>query len=173
MGALLFATVLFVAGYTLVLVEDRYIWIARLVLIIGAFDALQVSRKVGRLSPRAASVLSIILGASFALAPIGWFYDNAGVDRGYYEAARQLPSIAGSRIAGNSMTVSYFAYYGEATFFGILRGSQEHIERQLADSAVDYYFLLGDAPEPAFVRGHLRVDSGAIESVRLYRLTPP
>ena len=69
------------------------------------------------------------------------------------------------------MTSLYFAYYKDAKFYGIPKGSAERVVREFAQFHVNYYFLIGPEARPSYVRDSDRIDSGNIPNVRVYRVT--
>lgn len=168
----LFAFLLiFAGGYTLVFLEARYIWICAIEVLLGGLFAFQGLSAFYRLSERWASALAVALSLSFALPAISWLYENRGVDRGYYDAARELPEIRGSHFASNDMTALYYAYYKGAKFYGLPQGTTEDVVRQFRQYRVDLYFLVGSTETPpSYVRETDRIDSGKIDNLRVYKV---
>lgn len=171
MMALFASLFIFAGGYTLVFLETRYIWICAMELLLGGLFAFQVGSVSYRLSKRWAFSLAVLLSLSFALPSINWLREHRGIDREYYNAARDLPEMRGSHFASNEMTALYYAYYKDAKFYGLPQGDPENIARQFRQYGIDLYFLIGSAKTPpSFVREADRIDSGKIDNLRVYKV---
>ena len=171
MMALFVSLFIFAGGYTLVFLEKRYIWICAIEILLGGLFAFQCGSVFYRLSKRWAFSLAVALSLSFALPAISWLYEYRGIDREYYDAARDLPEMRDSHFASNDMTALYYAYYKGAKFYGLPQGRTENIARQFRQYRIDLYFQVGstEAP-PSLVREADRIDSGKIDNLRVYKV---
>jgi hypothetical protein len=169
--ALLLSLFIFAGGYTLVFLEERYIWICEIGILLGGLFAIQAGSMSNRLGKRWAFVLAVALSLSFALPASKWLRKHRGIDREHYEAARDLPEMRESHFVSNDMTAVYYAYYKGGRFFGLPQGNSEAIARQFNRYGVDRYFLIGSAETPPpYVRESDRIDSGKIANLRVYRV---
>jgi hypothetical protein len=169
--ALFLSLLIYAGGYTLVFLEKRYIWICAIGILLGGLSAIQIGSVSYRLSRRWASLLVVALSLSFAVPAINWLRENLGMDREYYDAARDLPDMRGSHFVSNDLTALYYAYYKGAKFYGLPKGDPEKITQQLRQYRIDRYFLMGPRePLPPYVQEANRIDSGKIANLRVYQL---
>ena len=169
---LLLTIFIFTAGYWLIFIEGRYLWmILILILLLGVF-LLDVLFKNKYIPKKVRNILVLILLLSFIIMPLQSLYENVNVDKISYDESTSLKinyNIHG-HIASNtewaySLVLSYFL---NAQYYGQVRSgeNQTELEKDLKNNNIDYYFVWGanqtDLPYKEITDGkfyHLKVYS--------------
>ncbi len=161
----------FAGGYLLVFLEERYIWLCAIGVLLTGFLAIDLGCGPGSSGKRMGPVLALLLTLSFVFTPVRWMHDHREIDREYRDAAFALPGMRGSHFASNDMTALYYAYYKDAKFYGLPQGDPGRIAQQFGKYQIDRYLLIGpNENPPPFVDEGDRLDPGTIANLRVYRV---
>lgn len=149
---------LYTAGYVLIWVEPRYLWILEILLLMIAaalLDSLVSSRK---LPPLAAGFIAAVVAGSFVLSPLSRLPRLAYADRESTEIAKSLArqglDLRSRRLASDArwahtLCVSYFL---RARYFGVVpSGGPGTVRRELDNLDVDTFFVWGDRAPQSYI----------------------
>ena len=148
MPYLIIIIVLYSVGYSLILVEERYLWIVSILLLLMGAYLLNTLSKKNRITTMMKNLLLILLVFSFIIMPITDMNKDLTIYEDFYSVSKSLDNtyhIHGN-IASNSEwegTV-YIAYYLKSRYYGILKENSPSLEKELKDNEIDYYFVWND-----------------------------
>lgn len=160
-------------GYMLIAVEDRYFWIAAVLLMMLAayfFDTL-LKLKNSLLHGTATVVMMAAVMFSFGKVPADFLFHNKGTSRQHYELSQKLKY--GYAIQGNiasdvdwSRTL-YLSYFNGYKYYGVT-GRSKSIFQKLKKNNIDYYFVWNDDAD--FYFPFKEITGGQISGLRIYNL---
>lgn len=169
--ALLYAT-----GYCLVLVDERYIWITCLLLMIMGGYVLNQLFKSAFFTKNRRKVLLVLFVVSFALLPVQNLGQHVNTGKKIHLLSRKLSEYIppGSNLASKSnWYVSLFiAYHLKSRIYGTSGGlSAKDLQRELDTYAIDYFLVWGKRPRNiAFLSRYTKIRDKALGSLTVYRL---
>ena len=165
---LLITIFLYSAGYSLILVESRYLWIISILIFLMGIYLIETFFKNDLIKQRIRSLLLVILILSFIVMPLSELDNSIDIDKNFHDIGYNLKdnySIHGN-IASNdqwygSLLLTYYLdgkYYGQ-TEKGI---SLNDLETELNNDDITYYFVWGssnqtDLPYKEITRGKLPI----------------
>lgn len=136
---------IYLSGYLIILVEERYLWFVLILSIILGFYTLNMLYKERYLMKKIYVSLIIVLILCLAFYPISLLHSYSGACSGAYMVSMDLKShgIKGN-IASNDHweIMDYFGYYLDDQYYGIT-GNKSSLElrRDLDLYQIDYYFI--------------------------------
>ena len=163
-------------GYMLIAVEDRYFWIAAILLMMIAahfFDAL-FKLKNSFLHGAATVAMSAVVMFSFWKAPADFLLHKKDTSRHHYKLSQKLKSeydIHGNIASDlNWSRTLYLAYFNGYKYYGVTghEGRDQSILRQLEENNIAYYFVWSDTSE--FYVPFKEITGGQIHGLRIYNL---
>jgi hypothetical protein len=140
---------IYLSGYLIILVEERYLWFVLILSIILGFYSLNMLYKERFLMKKIYVSLTIVLILCLAFYPISLLQSYSGACSGAYMVSMDLKShgIKGN-IASNDHweIMDYFGYYLDDQYYGIT-GNKPSLElrRDLDLYQIDYYFIWGES----------------------------
>ncbi len=147
---LLLTIFIFVAGYSLIFVEGRYLWMVLILTLLLGVYLVEVSNKNKLIQSNVRKILILILVVSFLIMPFQSLYENINVDKVSYEESKTLKTdynVHGN-IASNTEWVysSVLSYYLDTHYFGQVKQGENlsELEIDLKNSNINYYLVLGD-----------------------------
>lgn len=168
----LLTIIIFCGGYTPILVEERYLWLVWVLLLLMGGYLLDGLFQTEFFNKYQKTILVLIFSFSFIIAPITYLdtYKDSGEDIYQIQKAITLP-IAYGKSASNggldrSLYLSYYLgtdYVGQAGF----KGNYSGLEKQLTSSKVDLYFLWDDETEPS-LENYTEINKGKLKGVKVY-----
>ena len=170
----LITTILFyLGGYSLVLVEPRYLWLVNILLLIMGVYLLNLLFKVGSLKNNIKNVLLIFLILSFVINPVNALIMNVDVGKDSYTLSEALEhyNIHGNLASNDDWRVSdYIAYYTGNKYYGQTRNeSYNDLKKELKSNNIDYYLVWGNSNENNNLsRDFKEVTNGTINLLRIY-----
>jgi hypothetical protein len=179
---------IFSAGYLLILLEARYLWIVYILLMLmGGYLINLIFTNKDLTSPGKTLLLLIFIG-SFLIMPFTGLisFHYVGVDGGYvgkdvYDWSviieSQYPvqgNIASNGNAENgayrkTLHTSYFlgtSYYG----FSKPNESDNDLKADFMKYGIDYYFVWGNSSNEDLLSGYKEVKKGKIPNLRIYEV---
>ena len=168
---------IYVSGYLLIWVEERYLWFLHLLLIVISLYLVR-AWPVLRKSWAGRTVLLLLL-LSFAYYPVEKLVNYLGRGRNYHEMAVQLqaahlPTLA--RIASNAYWNEslYLCYYRGGLYYGSCTPYRDEaaVRAALQKHKIDYFLHWGRQPASrfSFLNACPELTGGGIEGLRLYDL---
>ncbi len=171
---------IYVLGYLLIWIEERYLWFLHLLLIVLALQlisALPVLRRRG-----AGSVVTLILLLSFGYFPAEKLVNYLGRGKEFHDMAVQLQAAelpAQAKVASNTYwnETLYLCYYPGWLYYGSCAPYRDEaaVRQALRDHEIEYFLHWGSQPSASFsfLNGCPELTGGAVEGVRLYDLRGP
>jgi hypothetical protein len=173
---------LYTAGYVLITVEDRYLFIGPILLAFLGAQLLQRLAEKGVLTGRRYTAAVLILALSIAAQPAletARRYRGAKASRREHAIITQLRkqtalhgNVASNREWGKTLSI---AYQMRLRYFGA-QGDipTDQVPAALARLGVNYYFVWnGSAAEQKMFRGCPEVTGRTINRLRVYQLAAP
>jgi hypothetical protein len=163
---------IFAAGYCLVFIEERYLWLMLILMLLTGVYLIEALLKNRVIEKETFNLLLIILIASFLVMPLISLHQNINVDKQSYQDSISLKNDYNvhGRIASNNEWIytSVLSYFMETIFYGQTKQGEKliELEKELKDNNIDYYFVWGvnqtDLPYKEITGGkfyHLKVYS--------------
>ena len=142
---LLIVILILFSGYALLLVENRYLWLSVILLmILGAklIDILDNSYKLRLLSK---TILICILAFSFAKPPFMFIRHKRDTENYIYELNNVISKMdidGNIASSGNWAYTLYLSYYNNWQYFGECKSREyQNIFNELKSNTIDYYFV--------------------------------
>jgi len=183
LSALFATSVLYSAGYLLLLVEDRYLWLDDFLLAILGTGMISFAGSRFRIRRIGSAVLGAVLLASFMILPVRLFprYDAISTSetlipaRGMHEFALWLGrtyhlrgSFASNRRWNESM---FIGALGRMPYYGVVdpEADGREIEAALRRSGIRYFFRWRDQdPRFGFLDKYVELTKGEIKDLKIY-----
>ncbi len=174
----LISMLIFVSGYLLIIVVDRYIWLCNFLLIIMGTRLLEILFKQLPFKKITLMLIIIIFAVSFLIQPVCKLY-SVSRETPYIVKLNNLiaPLEIKGRIASNwnweeCIWLAYFndwRYYGEK---GDL--SDAELQSQLESYKIDYFFLWASERKTLeFIDKYSEITNGTIDQLKIYDLNQP
>jgi hypothetical protein len=139
---------LFAGGYSLVIVEERYIWATFFLLMILSVCIIDRLLQNDFFTASRKAVVYFFFVISFAYRPVVFELPSAvNTGKSYYQLSQNLKTHIrpGSRIASNSdwMASLYLAYYLDVPYYGIPKSNTEKqtLDKELQKYHINYYLI--------------------------------
>ncbi len=184
---LLFTSILYTGGYIIFHVEERYLWIVNIMLILMGGYIIALSIRENFIKTKVSKLTLILLFAiSFTIIPFKSTIQAGGtgnMDLAMYELALDLKkynikgNIASNRLGAinhdawhRTFRLAYWLgckYYGQNAE-GI---TDDELESDLKKYNIDYYFVWGDSLYiPEFLLKYKEITGGEIEGLKIFLL---
>ncbi len=182
----LFTTILFSGGYLLFHLEERYLWLVNVLLLLMGGHVLNIlfQKEFFNHFVRK-SILLLFLTVSFVFTPTKYVMQvsRGGVDSNMYYVSTDLKkyNIKGN-IASNREHVPVhdawhktfrLAYWLDSRYYGQAgeRVGNEELENELKKYNIDYYFFWGESIDPPqFLSQDKEITGGEIPGLKIYSL---
>ncbi|OPX58554.1 MAG: hypothetical protein A4E25_01612 [Methanobacterium sp. PtaB.Bin024] len=150
---------LYSVGYCLILVEDRYLWVVYIILMLMGGYLINVLFKTDLLNnwdknflSRFKLIILIVFVLSFMLLPVSSLLNDTSSSNSPYDAGRTLFSLTDSldnynvsgRIASDDKWHAslYLSYYLNSKYYGKINQSNSmDLQNELEKNNIDYYFV--------------------------------
>jgi len=182
----LFTTFLFTGGYLLFHVEERYLWLINvLLLLMGGYVINELVQKDFFKSDLRKNILIISFTVSFIFVPSKYVIQagRGGMDSDMYHVSTDLKqyNIKGN-IASNREYIPVhdawhktfrLAYWLDSRYYGQAREGigDKQLENELKKYKIDYYFLWGEGNAvPQFLSTYYEITGNKIPGLKIYSL---
>ncbi|MEN6552309.1 MAG: hypothetical protein ABFC34_05410, partial [Methanobacterium sp.] len=171
---LLVTLTIYCGGYTLLLVEMRYIYLVCILLIVMAFYMINKAYDLKLLKVKVKNVLVVLVILSFIIVPVIDLVQFANVGKGTYNLSQSLATDYGvhGNIASNGEweVTLIITYYFKGKYYGITKNTtnSKDIERELKNNNIDYYFIWDDY-DNIVPSGYREITNGKIEGLQIYK----
>lgn len=143
---LLFTILIYSGLYALILVENRYLWLVYVLILMMGLLLIGYYSKVYKLN-NFKNVLILLLILSFSIGPIIDLTINLDIEKNIYELGQDLKvnyNLNG-KIASNTGWEfnTYLAYYLNSKYYGMTINNNDYnsVNNQLEENNIDYYFV--------------------------------
>ncbi|MCG8604582.1 hypothetical protein MJD09_06215 [bacterium] len=172
----LLSLAIYSAGYILIVVESRYLWINCILLLamggqlIKQLFETDIFTKIGKAG------LLIAFAGTFMVPATRFLKTNLDTKQDAYLLGKKLAKeyhLAGNIATNKHHSTLYLAYHMKAKYFGQVRlgCSAAELRQELTSHDIDYYFVWGEAPESSTFLGQFReVTNGDFPGLRIYSL---
>lgn len=136
---------IYLAGYSLIIVEMRYLWFVDVLLLIMGILCVKILSEDYSIRKSLSMILVFLVCWSFVLFPIFNLYDISGDGKDVYNMAEDLrkQGIEGNNIAASSLdwrSTLILAYYLDAKYYGLTKSSSgNEISEELLNNNIKYY----------------------------------
>ncbi len=177
MAHLIITIVLYAAGYSLILVEPRYLWFIYILLILMGGYLLSLSFKNHWFNSSMKKMLLVLLVFSFIIAPLNSLITEYNTEENIYQIGETLKTnynVHGN-IASNDqweLTI-YLVYYTESKYYGQTKENMNYtnLKKELNDNNIDYYIVWGNSKENVYLSHDFKeVTNGNIDYLKIYSL---
>lgn len=174
---LLITILLYIGGYSLILVEIRYLWPVYILLILMSGYLLSLCYSTFKLKESMKTVIILLLVASFLITPIYGLINFFNVEENIYDISENLKNNYGmhGNIASNSeweLTI-YFVYYIGGKYYGQTKNASDSfgLEKELEANNIDYYMVWGNFKEYEYLSHHFNeITNGTTNNLKIYSL---
>jgi len=136
---------LLISGYVFVLyIEDRYIWLCNILLMVMGAKMMEALLRKISISKRTHLALIFIFGLSFLSAPRKALLYGINIDKDTYVLSEKLKeyningNIASSSDWNRSM---YLCYYNNWRYFGVSASQKNDVEKDLLEQKINYLIV--------------------------------
>ena len=169
------------AGYIIVVVEERYIWLIYLLLIIMGGYLLNklFNLKLFRFN-RYDKLLKIVCIIGFiwlmVLMPVNYLHGNLNTGKDSYTLANALAEygVHGNVATNNKLTeMNYLQYYMNTDLYGQSQQniSSEQLNQDLKSLGINYYFVWGSSNQNRYLGDYKQVANLTNYNLVVYRIT--
>lgn len=137
--------ILYSSGFTLFHVEDRYLWINWVLLLLMGGSLMMLWGQREWMNPVLKRIAVLLLVTSFVLVPIEGLFRTANSGREVYDLSRQLAEM---KIQGNIASNAkwhesmFISYYLGSQYYGVPRNDiSGGLLEELKKYNIDYYFV--------------------------------
>jgi 4-amino-4-deoxy-L-arabinose transferase-like glycosyltransferase len=168
----LLTIIIFCGGYTPIVVEERYLWLVWVLLLLMGGSLLDGLFKTNFFNQYQKGIIVLIFALSFLIAPLTSLDANKGSGEDIYQIqnAINIPlsnvKSASNGVLDKSLYLSYYFgtdYVGQAGF----KGNYSSLEKQLINSNVDVYFLWDDEAD-LNLENYTEVGKDELRGVKIY-----
>lgn len=171
---------IFLAGYLLIAVEDRYLWLIYVLLVLMGGHLLYLLFKSNLFSSYAKVILITIFALSFLVMPVSGLFAYKDGDRYIYDTAQALNefnitgNIAsnGNAENGNYRMTLHLSYFLGTSYYGFPKSSitDKELDSELKKHNIDYYFVWGKTNNEALFSKYREISNGKINNLRIYSI---
>lgn len=170
---LIISLFILVAGYSTLLIVNRYIWLGIIILLaMGAklLDEFEAQRKI---KYKSKLIMTYILAASFLILPARNLYMNLDFGVQFYNFSKAISKFGiEGRVASNIYwhETLYVSFYNNWKYYGEI-GKETKIKEGLDKNEIDYLLVWDrDNQRLKFVEQYEEITKGAIRGLRVYKL---
>jgi hypothetical protein len=171
----LVSIILYVFGYTLILVEERYIWIVLILLFLMGGYLITFLLNSKCLNKKWEGIIVVIFLLSFLPHQVIYLLNNLNVNKDIYFLSgilRNEYNIRGNIASNNNPELTLaVGYYLNSKYFGAPKRSigDENLLNDLKKYHIDYYFSWGDKNEANLLGFKYReISSDGMPKLRIY-----
>lgn len=171
---------LLMAGYMIVVVEERYIWLIYPVLIMmggyllnklfnmGLFGSLKLNYLI-----KAVCVVGFI--GLMILMPVNYLVGNLNVGKDSYNLANTLTGygVHGNVATNDELTeMNYLDYYMGTDLYGQSQRniSSENLQKDLKSLGINYYFVWGDSDQNSYLDNYTQAANLTSYNLVIYKI---
>lgn len=179
-SAWLLATMfLYLSGYLFFRLEERYLWLINLLLLLMAAELLSFYLETNAIAKNFRGLLKIIFVISFITAPLinlYFSYQANLMSQEIYLLGQNLKKNYGlaGNLASNSYPVKtlYIAYYSGSRYFGQSTKSQneENFINEIKNNNIDYYLAWDKVGVPKAISAWPEITAGDLKDLKIYSL---
>jgi hypothetical protein len=164
---------IYAGGFTPVLVEERYLWVVYLLILLMGAYLLTLLFKNDFFTPSRKTVLTTIFIISFLIMPVGHLIETMNADKDIYLLSESVNVSPNSKIASNNewLKSSYLSYYWNSEYIGQTKPTQNLTEqiKILKSNGINYYLLWGDSND-LLLSHYNEITNGQIKGLKIYDL---
>lgn len=173
----LISIILYLFGYTLILMEERYIWIVLILLFLmgGYLVTFLLNSKL--LNKKWEAIIVVIFLLSFLPHQVIYLLNNLNVNKDIYSLSGMLRNqynIRGNIASNNNPELTLaLSYYLDSKYFGTPKRSigDGELLGDLRKYKINYYLSWGDKDETNLLGFNYReIDSDGVPKLRIYYL---
>lgn len=146
----LLVTILLYSGlYSFILVENRYLWLVYLLIMMIGIIMINCYYKLDKLNSLGRYILLILLITSFVISPVQILASNLNFEKNIYDVSRILhdDDVSG-RIASNEKweITLLLVYFLNSKYYGTTINNNDinSVNNQLMTNEIDYYLVWDD-----------------------------
>lgn len=169
--------VLYAGGYSLIWVDQRYLWLINILLLITGVYLLNILFEQGFMNKNFKNILLILLILSFVINPVNALATNPNIGTEIYNLSETLKSnysVHGNLASNGEWEVSdYIAYYTGSKYYGKIKENESYnnLKNELRNNNIDYYFVWGDSNENNYLSHDFKeITNGTIKILRVYSM---
>jgi hypothetical protein len=164
--------ILFSAGYTLVLLEERYLWLADILLLLMGGYLINLFFKNKFFTNYKKTLVILIFIGSFLVMPLLFLYGNVNQGKDIYILANEIEKQ--HDIYGNIATndnynkMIYLSYYLNAEYLGQTKKENiTELKKDLNKNNIDFYFVWNSSDTPLFIP-YKEITAGSLNGLKIY-----
>ncbi|MGB2632161.1 MAG: hypothetical protein WBC48_04585 [Minisyncoccales bacterium] len=169
------ATILILtAGYLPIHIEERYIWVAQILLLLLAAKIIDGFGWLKQ-NPKLKNIILFFAIFSFTLIPIYKLMSRADTGHGGWQTYSQLnDSGISGKIASNGKWPDslLLAFYARGQYYGTPKPGIDtgELQKQLKELGIQYYLFWGNGDLPEFLEGKNDLSQGRVAGLKVYYL---
>jgi len=174
-------TILITAGgYVFIVVEERYIWLIYVLLVLMGGYLINLVFKTDFFTKEKyvnikKTVVLLAFAFLFITMPFNYLVQNISTGEDVYNLSNTLNhyGIVGN-IAGNDRydDMVNLNYYLNTTFYGQAENniSASELISELKNNGIDYYFVWDNSNQSSYLKGYDEITNGTIPDLKVYSL---
>lgn len=167
-------------GYVMILVEERYIWLINVLLILMGGYLINLLFKTDFFTEekfvRLKTMLLLVFAFSFVIMPVNYLVQNVHTGEDIYNLSKTLNQfgVHGNVAATTDRLIDMedLKYYMNITFHGLSKQNLSAVELQneLKNYDIDYYFVWENSNQSSNVLGYNEITNRKIKNLKVYSL---
>ena len=170
----LLTIIIFSVGYLPILVEERYLWIVYILIILMGGYLLNNLFKYKFFTNGIKSIVLLIFAISFMWMPVSFLSENINSDKEIYNMANLIENQC--NIHGNmavnrdnkEISIVYLSYYLGTNYLGQTSVSNSKLQEQLNKYNIDFYMVWGD--NKSVLKEYTEVTNDKISGLKIYSI---
>jgi hypothetical protein len=165
--------ILILSSYAVLLVQDRYLWLGDILLLVISAKLLDQFFKIKILKKTLKAFLIVVFLGSFSAFPVIKLTANMDSGKEIFNLNNKISDLnIHGRIASNSDWYSslYLSFYNGWHYYGLPKKSEE-LKTELENKRIDYYIVWKPFCEKIKLdEGCKEITDGKIDALRIYKL---
>ena len=168
-------------GYIIITVEERYLWLTYVLLIVMGGYLINLIFKKDLFSKTKfywmiKTVFLLIFAFSFIFMPLNYLVQNVHTDEDIYNLSDILMNQYGihDNVASNDelIKMEYLAYYMNITYYGQAKTniSPSELLSELKNYGINYYFVWDNSNQSSDMEGYKEVTNNNVPNLKVYSL---
>lgn len=174
---LLTTILIYAGGYTPLILEERYLWLISILLLITGCYVLSLLFKMNYINKFKKNILVIFLILSFIMTPFSVLVFDFNGEQSIYNLSLTLKNkynVHGN-IASNDNLVDtdHIVFLMNSKYYGMPKKTNNYNEKkaELENYNIDYYLVWGKSKENDYFSKYFKeITNGTIKNLRIYSL---
>lgn len=169
---LLITIIIYAGGYSLIFVEERYLWVTSILIFLLGVILLEILYNERRIKMGIRNLLLLFLIISFISMPISLLFISINTDNDFHDLSKILKyeyNVHGNIASNGEYIITLgLTYYIGGMYYGQTKKDMgvNELESVLKRNNIDYYFVWGNYPKLPYKE----ITNGKIGYLKVYSI---